>query len=211
MYKYALVGFGGACICFYGFLYFLNVDVSYQSRHYVVISILLAPAVFISLLELRRVKNFALILIVLYTAINIYKYTESLLTTPNNQTFTLSGLNLPYPVTLIKKIHDLDNTNGKGKDIFFFTSDDVPAVALEVRNNRVLLESNFVNFHFDNKARFAHIAYFGRNSGEVYVISSLQKFKQDSISNLTAFEKYKQFEKIYQADGYGIFKAVASK
>jgi hypothetical protein len=117
-------------------------------------------------------------------------------------------LSLPYPPELVKKIHLLDNFNNKGRDIFLFNT--APDIALEIKNNRVLLEDNFLNFHFNNNARHKQTLYYGKNAGNIYLVYELAQFKKDSVMYLTRFEKYKKFEKIYQTSGYAIFKAVAN-
>ena len=209
MYKKVLIGFCGTAILFFIFLYFLNVDVSYEPRHYRLITILFTPAIFLSLSERRVLNYFTIILAISFTLINVYRFSTDILNRPTGQVYTFSGFISGYPNNLIKKIHSLDNFKNKGKDIFYFSSSE-PEIALEVKNNRVLLEDNFINFHFDNQARFKPVLYFGRNSGNIYVIYPISQFKQDSASYLTRFEKYKKFEKIYQSDGYAIYKAILS-
>jgi hypothetical protein len=206
-YKYVLISFVITTVSFYALLYFINVDVSYELRHYIIISILLTPAFFISLWRLPFGKYLVYGIAGIYIAINVYQLTAIIIANPKyRETNLYSGFPTNYPADLIEKVHALDNLKNHKKDIFYFRSSEL-TIALEVRNNRVLFEDNFVNFHFNNKARYNSTLYFGRNSGELYLIYPLQNFKQDSISYLTRFEKYKSFEKIYQTKGYAIFKA----
>ncbi|GGH20881.1 hypothetical protein [Mucilaginibacter phyllosphaerae] len=206
-YKYVLISFVTTTIAFYGLIYFINVDVSYELRHFIIISILLTPGLLIGLYHLKWGRYFIYGAAFLYTAINIYHFAQYTATSPKSSNNLLySGLNSAYPPEIIERIHALDNLKGHKKDIFYFKSFEL-TIALEVRNNRVLLEDNFINFHFNNKARYDSTLYFGRNTGDVYVVYPLQKFKKDSVTFLTRFEKYKQFQKIYQAKGYAIFKA----
>jgi hypothetical protein len=206
-YRYVLISFVITTVSFYVLLYFINVDVSYELRHYIIISILLTPAFFISLWRLPFGRYLVYGIACAYTAINVYQFTHAIIANPKYQKTNLySGFPTSYPADLIEKVHALDNLKNHKKDIFYFRSSEL-TIALEVRNNRVLFEDNFVNFHFNNKARYNSTLYFGRNSGELYLIYPLQNFKQDSISYLTRFEKYKSFEKIYQTNGYAIFKA----
>jgi len=210
-YKYILISFGGICIAFFSILYVLNVDVSYALRHYRIITILLTPAFFISIWRGGNWgKYFAGALLSLCTVINITYFVKALAGTVHNENAVsdYSGLQSPFPAALIKKIHSLDNLKDKGREIFYFKNVD-PAVALEVRNNRVLLEDNFANFHFNNSLRFKPTLYFGYNIGAVYMIYPLNDFKQDSTTYFTRFERYKKFEKIYQTGGYAIYQAVA--
>lgn len=210
LYKYLLIGFIVSCICFYSFLYFLNVDVSYELRHYRIITILLIPALWLAFKEYRLGRYFIYILITRLFLINIYAFVVKLSEGINKQkSVTLSGLPSKYPNNLIEKIHALDNLKDKGKDIFYFKNDE-PSIALEVRNNRVLTEDNFLNFYFNNQLKSASTLYFGYNSGEIYLIYPDDRFKQDSVTYLTKFDKYKKFEKIYQTAGYSIYKAMRS-
>ncbi|WP_259071643.1 hypothetical protein HDF24_22690 [Mucilaginibacter sp. X4EP1] len=210
LYKYLLIGFVASCICFYSFLYFLNVDVSYELRHYRIITILLIPALWLAFKEYSLGRYFIYVLTTALFLINICAFAIKLSEGVNKQkSVTLSGLPSKYPNELIKKIHALDNLKDKGRDIFYFKNDE-PSIALEVRNNRVLTEDNFLNFHFNNQLKSASTLYFGYNSGEIYLVCPDDRFKQDSVTYLTKFDKYKKFEKIYQTAGYSIYKAIHS-
>lgn len=210
LYKYVLVSFVGSCIFFYSLVYFINVDVSYELRHYTIITILITPAFFMAFWRGRLIKYFLAGLMLFYTALNLEGYAKHIISAAGNKRAAgyYSGLASPYSLDLVNKIHSLDNLNNKGKDIFYFTSSN-PSVALEIRNNRVLLEDNFLNFHFNNSARFNPILYYGLNAGNIYLIYPQARFKSDSALYLTRFEKYKKFKKIYQTGDYAIFMAIA--
>jgi len=149
---------------------------------------------------------------VMYTAINIYHFSKSFSSASKEKApiYEFSGVPSGYPEELIKKIHSLDNLKDNGRDIFYFESDDEPSVALEIRNNRVLVSNNFVNFHFNNLLRFKPTIYFGYNGGEIYLIYTPLQFQKDSVAGFTLFDKYKKFDKIYQVKGYEIYRAIAS-
>ncbi|MES2375338.1 MAG: hypothetical protein V4553_02105 [Bacteroidota bacterium] len=210
LYKTVLLSFIGVSICFYTLIYFMNVDVSYEFRHFIIMTILLTPAIFMIFWRGRLAKSLLFGLVAVYTIFNASDYIKFIIFNykSKNTVSNYTGLISPYPPDLINKIHSLDNLNNKGRDIFYLTGG--PDVALEIRNNRVLLEDNFLNFHFNNDARHKPTLYYGKNSGNIYLIYPQNQFKKDSIKFLTRFEKYKKFEKIYQTTGYAIFKAIAN-
>jgi hypothetical protein len=210
--KCALISFVGGCICFYLFIYFVNYDVSYELRHFRIASILLTPALFLVFWNLPRFRYLSCGLTALYFAVNSFGYIENFIRTTKSPEpiYTVSGLRSAYPAELLKEIHRLDHNTVKNHDIFFLRSDD-PAIALEVRNSRVLLEDNFINFHFNNQLRFSGTLYFGINSGQIYIVYPLVDFKNDSSLYLTRFEKYKKFKSIYQTKGFIILKAIATE
>jgi hypothetical protein len=212
LYKCILISFITTCIGFYLLLYLLNVDVSYELRHFTIITILITPAIFLSFRKFKFVNYSIYALMTLYFIINIANHLKNLVAAYKTDIsfHTFSGLPSEYSADLLKKIDSLDNLNNKRNDIFYFKNDD-PSIALEIRNNRVLFEDNFINFHFDNQLRFDRTLYFGVNSGQIYLIYPLRQFKKDSIFYLTRFEKYKKFENIYQTDGFGIFKAIPTE
>ncbi|MCC8423462.1 hypothetical protein [Mucilaginibacter sp. UR6-11] len=208
-YKCALIGFTGICIAFYSMLYFINVDVSYELRHYVIITILITPAFFLTFWRRTMYRYILLSVMGLYAAFNLFGYAKTIIGSRKDKSAFgyYSGLALAYPADLINKIHSLDSMNNKGRDIFYLTNSN-PEVALEIKHNRVLLEDNYLNFHFNNKGRFNKTLYYGQNSGEIYVIYPIAHFKTDSIKYLTRFEKYKKFETIYKTKGFVILKAL---
>lgn len=209
LYKTVLLCFVSVGICFYTLLYFLNLDVSYEYRHFTVITVLITPALLIIFWRGRIAKVFLLALVAAFTAFNVLTYIKEIrLNMKDKNTISnYTGLVSSYPPDLINKIHSLDSLNKKGRDIFYLRD---PSAALEVRNNRVLLEDNFLNFHFSNKARYNLTLFNGKNTGNIYVIYPQAQFKEDSVKYLTRFEKYKKFEKIYQSTGYAIFKAIVN-
>ncbi|MGF7077777.1 hypothetical protein ABIB50_000109 [Mucilaginibacter sp. UYCu711] len=209
LYKTVLLCFAGVSICFYTLIYFMNVDVSYEYRHFMIITVLLTPTLFIIFWRGQLAKTLLWGLVIMYTAFNAITYINAikLHIKSKNTVSDYSGLTSPYPQDLINKIHSLDNLNNKGRDIFYLTA---PHMALEIRNNRVLLEDNFLNFHFNNDARHKTTLYYGKNAGNIYLLYPQNQFKKDSIKYLTRFEKYKKFEKIYQSTGYAIYKALAN-
>ncbi|MES2425373.1 MAG: hypothetical protein V4560_00325 [Bacteroidota bacterium] len=204
LYKNTLVSFVGINFVFYSLIYLSKADVSYEFRHFTILTILVIPAFFLIWKRSKVVKFSFVGLMILYSLFNAYNFTKTdMITTKYNSVGYYSKLPLPYPPGLINKIHTLDNLKNNGRDIFCF-SDSYPIIALEIKNNRVLLQDNYLNFHFDYSKIPKHPLYYGYNSGNIYAICPV-----DSLSNLTKFEKYKKFEKIYQTDGYGIFKAIA--
>ena len=207
-YKQILVSFILTCFCFYALIYFLNYDVSYELRHYTVISILLIPAIFLLFNGARAGKYIFVIFIIAYLGFNTFDFVSKFRQSKDYMEGLGAGSIPGYSADILNQVHLLDDQNkNNGKDIFYFASDN-PAVALEVVHNRVLLADNFVNFHFNNKAKYRPVLYYGRNSGEIYIIYSLAKFKADSALYLTRFEKYGDFKKIYQSAGFAIFKAI---
>jgi len=208
-YKIIVTGFAGACIVFFSFLYFINIDVSYELRHFLIISILILPLFFIVFHQWQFVKYVLSSVLVLTFCLNIYQFAKQFAgrIIDKKPVDTHSGFRSSYPNSVINKIHNLDSI--KNNAIFYFKAAD-PSVALEIRNNRVLLEDNYINFHFDNKARAKKTLYYGINSGEIYVIYGDTQIKTDSVLYLTRFEKYKKFDAIYKSDGYTILRAVPS-
>lgn len=208
-YKFVLFGFLVSCIGFFIMLYILGLDVSYGLRHYRVITILITPALFIGLWRFKMIKYALSFLTALYFMFSCYSFSQYLAIfqshLPSN---TYSGFQTAYPAEVVNKMHSLDNLNHKGRDIFYFQSGE-PVIALDVVHNRVLLEDNFITFAFKNQPRLNATLYYGRNSGEIYVIYPLVNFKADSAKYLTRFQQYKRFETIYQAKGYKILKAIA--
>ncbi|MGZ3756779.1 MAG: hypothetical protein ACXVAY_14695 [Mucilaginibacter sp.] len=208
-YKFVLIGFLATSIVFFTMLYILGLDVSYGLRHYRVITILITPALFIVLWRFKIVKYAICFLTASYFIFNCYSFAKNLAISqsrlPSN---TYSGFQTAYPAEVVNKIHSLDNLNHNGHDIFYFQSIE-PVIALDVIHNRVLLEDNFITFGFKNQPRLNTTLYYGRNSGEIYVIYPLVNFKADSAKYLTRFQQYKRFETIYQTKGYKILKAVA--
>jgi hypothetical protein len=211
LYKRTLVGFTLVCMAFYALLYFINIDVSYEFRHYTIITILLTPAFFITFKQGRLSSYLVFGFMAIYTAFNIINYTKTIVASNKDKSTVgyYSGLALPYPADLISKIHSLDGLNKAGRDIFYFKSDN-PTAALEIRHNRVLLEDNYLNFHFVTAGRLQPVLYYGRNSGEIYVVYPLDHFKSDSVKYLTRFDLYKKFDEIYRTGGYVILKAIPS-
>jgi hypothetical protein len=209
-YKAVLVSFLLTSICFYLFLYLLNLDVSYELRHYVMLSILITPAMFLVLWKYGTLRYFLFGLLGVYFVMNSFNYAENLaiVSKIKQPVYSFSGLPSRYSPGFLKAIDSLDNLGRSGKDIFCFSDDD-PSIGLEVRNNRVLLDQNFLNFHFDNRLRFERVLYWGLNSGRVYVVCSGQNLEGELTDYATKFEKYKTFDKIYQNDGYAIFEAIA--
>lgn len=209
-YKQVLVGFFMAGTAFFMLLYILNVDVSYELRHYAFLSILLVPALFLTALSHTFTKYLLSTVIVLCTICSGCKFVSAY----NGTTWfkpsaaDQSGLLYSYPASLLTEINRLDRLKPSGQNIFYFKSGD-PLPALQVNNNRVLLEDCFVNFGFDNAPRFQQIAYYGTNRGELYVVYPDAGFRQDSVKFLTKFQKYHQYNKIYSADGFTIYRAVA--
>lgn len=208
-YKIILTGFLGACIAFFSLIYFINIDVSYELRHYIIISILILPVFFIIFHKLPIAQYVLYSVFVLTFGLNIYQFAKQFSGSIEDKkpVVTYTGFQSSYPNPVIEKIHSLDSV--KNNSIFYFQSHD-PSVALEVRNNRTLFEDNYINFHFDNQMRTNKTLYYGLNSGEIYVIYKDSQIKIDSASNLTRFENYKKFNSIYESDGYTIFRAVPS-
>ncbi|GAC1309845.1 MAG: hypothetical protein NVSMB24_26010 [Mucilaginibacter sp.] len=208
IFKNVLVSFVGGCIGFYLLMYFLNYDVSYELRHFRIATILFVPALYISFSHLTGVKYIFYGVMILYFGVNIYSYIENLVAAKAPGPLpAISGLPASYPAELLNKIHHLDSATGEDRDIFYFKSYD-PAIALEIKNSRVLFEDNFINFHFDNQLRFNRTLYWGTNSGQIYIVYPLAEFKKDSALYLTRFEKYKKFKSIYQIKGFTILKAI---
>jgi hypothetical protein len=207
-YKYVLVSFFGVGTAFYTLLYFLSLDVSYEYRHFILLSILITPAVVLVFWR-GHIRFIIAGVLLFYTAVNISTYITAIKAKlePSGSVGYYSGIRLSYPSDLVSKIHQLDSLNAKGDDIYYFKNYE-PIAALEIRNNRVLFEDDYINFHFDNAGRFKPVAYYGHNRGQIYVVYPLNNFEQDSLHFLTKFEKYKNFEKIYQTTGYAIFKAL---
>ena len=209
-HRLMLVAFVPATVLFYMLLYFINVDVSYELRHFIPITVLITPAFFMGIAQLPYGKILMYGIICLYTGVNIYQLIDKFKSAPpEGASILYSGLYSSYPSKFIETIHTLDNQNKQGKDIFYLQSGD-PTLALEIKNNRVLLEDNFINFHFYNAPRFKPTLYFGRNTAELYVVYSYANFKKDSTKFLTRFEKYKHFQKLYQDKGFVILKGMPS-
>lgn len=208
MHRLLLVGFVPATIFFYTLLYFINVDVSYELRHFIPITILLTPAFFLGIAQLPFGKILMYGLICGYACVNAYQLIDRARSTPQEGPSTLySGLHSAYPADLIDKIHSLDSRNKSGRDIFYLQS-GAPALSLEIKNNRVLLEDNFVNFHFFNAPRINPTLFYGQNQAALYVVYPDGNFKQDSTKFLTRFEQYKSFNKIFQTKGFVILKGI---
>jgi hypothetical protein len=208
LYKYLTGSFLVVFICFFTLLYTLNIDVSYEPRHFVIPGILLAPGIMM-VLWVGRSKYLAVSLMILFAILTVIGGVKSVTSTVKlpGTNGLYSGLHLPYSIDFLTKIYELDNANTNGNDIFYFQNSD-PSVALEIRKNRVLFEDNFVNFHFDNNGRFKPTLYYGYNLGNIYIIYPQATLKQDSAKFLTRFDKYKNFQKIYQSKGYAILKAL---
>ncbi|AMR30213.1 hypothetical protein A0256_01650 [Mucilaginibacter sp. PAMC 26640] len=207
-HRLMLLGFVPATVFFYMLLYFIDVDVSYELRHFIPVTILITPAFFIGVRQLPFGKVLMYGVICLFSCLNIYQFINRARTTaPEGPSILYSGLQLSYPADLVEKIHSLDNQNKQCRDIFYMQS-GAPSLALEIKNNRVLLEDNYINFHFLNAQRFKPKLYFGRNRAALYVVYSNQNFKQDSTKFLTRFGQYTKFQKIFQTKGYVILKGI---
>lgn len=207
-YKYVMISFVFISVLFYVFLYFIRVDVSYELRHYTIMVIVCSPALFITLWKLPFRRYLVFAIVVVYTLTNIYNYSlrfARALSAPKSNLY--SGFMSNYPANLINKIHSLDSANTNGRDIFYLKSND-PYLAYEIKTNRVLLADNYINFHFNNEGRFKPILYYGKNNGQLYVVSPQGQSAQDSTSFFGKFEKYRRFKNIYQTKGYIIYKAL---
>lgn len=209
-YKNVLIGFFAAGTAFFMLLYTLNVDVSYELRHYTFLTLLLVPALLLTLSRGLIGKCLVPAIVILCITGSAYKFISTFagLSWYKPSVVNKSGLLYGYPLSLLKEINQLDGTKPGNPDIFYFKSTD-PLPALQVRNSRVLLEDCFVNFGFDNAPRANKTLYYGRNKGELYVVYPDAVFRQDSLKFLTKFEQYHHFDKIYTADGFSIYRAKA--
>jgi hypothetical protein len=208
-YKLLLISFAGTSIAFYTALYFLNVDVSYELRHYRLISVLLIPAFFLGFKRVKYLNYVVYAALALYSIYGAYTYVHyfGIASDKKDSYYRFSGLRSSYPAEVLNKIYSLDDASRNGRSIFYFQSSD-PAVALEIKHNRVLLEDNFVNFHFNNRPRFDKLLYYNVNPAPLYIVYPLSNFKADSTKYLTRFAAYKHFDRVYKSAGFVILKGV---
>jgi hypothetical protein len=210
-YKYLLFSFIAGYSCFYTLLYFLNLDISYEARHFKILTLLIIPSLFIQTKALQRgrylIYAFGAIFILWNISYNIKRIGDNMKL--RNVASTISGLPISYPNDIIKKLHYLDQLKGSAKDIFYLQSND-PAITLEIKHGRILLEDNFIDFGFKNNKRKDATIYFGQNTGKLYIVYPKANFRQDSLVYLTKFEKYKKFNRIYQSDSCNIYLAIPS-
>jgi hypothetical protein len=212
IYKYILISFLSICFVFYTLLYISGVDVSFEIRHFLIMTILLIPAVFITIWQFKTLRFFSYALFFICCVVSVYFFGLNFSNVYKNK-YTIrefSGLPTEYPAEFINKIYALDNLKNNGKDIFYFDSyNEDPSIALEVRNNRVLLGDSFVNFRFNNKKRaLGPPLYYGNNTGALYMVYTPVKSNKDSLPNLTRFAAYKKFDTIFKVKGYVILKAI---
>ena len=199
-------------VCFF-LIYLSNVDVSYETRHFVILAILIAPAVFIAIGKFKPLKILSVTLFCCLCIISFCFFAEETFNAYNSKTTIIekSGLTTDYPSALINELKTLDSSSDKGKDIFYFTDISDPSIALAITNNRVLLGDCFVNFHFINQQKFKPNLYYGTTSGKLYVVSELNLSATEPGFKLNTLERYKEFKKIFQVENFGIFEGISSK
>jgi hypothetical protein len=78
LYKIVLLSFVGVGVCFYTLIYFMGVDVSYEYRHFIILTVLLTPALFIVFWRGRLAKLLVIGIAVIYTIFNAVDYIKSI-------------------------------------------------------------------------------------------------------------------------------------
>lgn len=203
-YKMILLTFYVISILFFGTAYLLRMDISYESRHFRIIGLIIAPGILYLFSRFKPAYRVALGLVVLFIAFfSLRYYIISYNGIKNHTARGSSGIAQQFiDQPTLNYITKLDR---KSKDaIFVFTS---PDLGLDIQHNRIItLEplNSDISINFDEYVHKGH-------AGPLYIIMPAEYIGIRASVILKCFPGYKGFSLKELSNNYVLYFATEAR